>query len=71
MMQDIGHEPRPPIILTNVACAPTREEAQDWARRYLSEKRHSTDNHYHFSDGHLGGVKGYEPYGKLAKTYTK
>ena len=31
----------------------------------------SIDRHYHFSDGHLTGVKGYEFYAKLAKTYTK
>ncbi len=71
MVESVGHTPRPPIILTNVACAPTREEARDWALRYLSEKWDSIDNHYHFSDGHLGSVKGYESYGKLAKTYTK
>jgi len=69
--QSVGHAPRPPIILPNVACAETREEARDWATRYLGEKWDSIDNHYHFSDGHLGGVKGYESYGKLAKTYTK
>ena len=69
--QSVGHTPRPPIILTNVACAPTREEAREWALRYLSEKWDSIDNHYHFSDGHLAAVKGYESYGKLAKTYTK
>ena len=39
--------------------------------RYLGEKWDSIDNHYHFSDGHLAAVKGYESYGKLAKTYTK
>src|SRR6202012_5989961 len=71
MVASVGHEPRPPIILTNVACAPTREEAREWALRYLSEKWDSIDNHYHFSDGHLGSVKGYESYAKLAKTYTK
>jgi alkanesulfonate monooxygenase SsuD/methylene tetrahydromethanopterin reductase-like flavin-dependent oxidoreductase (luciferase family) len=71
MVESVGHMPRPPIILTNVACAPTREEAREWALRYLSEKWDSIDNHYHFSDGHLGAVKGYESYGKLAKTYTK
>ena len=71
MVSGIGHTPRPPIILTNVACAPTREEAREWALRYLSEKWDSIDAHYHFSDGHLSGVKGYESYGKLAKTYTK
>ncbi len=67
----VGHKPRPPIILSNVACAPTREEARDWAMRYLGEKWDSIDNHYHFADGHLSNVKGYESYGKLAKTYTK
>ena len=71
MVESVGHTPQPPIILTNVACAPTREEARDWAMRYLSEKWDSIDNHYHFSDGHLATVKGYESYGKLAKTYTK
>jgi alkanesulfonate monooxygenase SsuD/methylene tetrahydromethanopterin reductase-like flavin-dependent oxidoreductase (luciferase family) len=71
MIRSVGHTPRPPIILTNVACAPTREEARDWATTYLAEKWDSIDNHYHFSDGHLSNVKGYESYGKLAKTYTK
>ncbi len=69
--RSVGHTPRPPIVLTNVACAPTREEALGWARKYLGEKWDSIDNHYHFSDGHLANVKGYESYGKLAKTYTK
>ncbi len=70
--QSVGHTPvKPPIILTNVACAPTREEAREWAMQYLGEKWDSIDSHYHFSDGHLSAVKGYESYGKLAKTYTK
>jgi len=69
--RSVGHTPRPPIVLTNVACADTREEARDWAAQYLGEKWDSIDNHYHFSDGHLSSVKGYESYGKLAKTYTK
>jgi alkanesulfonate monooxygenase SsuD/methylene tetrahydromethanopterin reductase-like flavin-dependent oxidoreductase (luciferase family) len=71
IVTSVGHTPRPPIILTNVACAPTREQAKEWATRYLAEKWDSIDNHYHFSDGHLANVKGYESYGKLAKTYTK
>jgi alkanesulfonate monooxygenase SsuD/methylene tetrahydromethanopterin reductase-like flavin-dependent oxidoreductase (luciferase family) len=69
--RSVGHEPRPPIVLTNVACATEREEARELASRYLGEKWDSIDNHYHFSDGHLSSVKGYESYGKLAKTYTK
>ena len=41
-----------------------------FARR-CSRKWDSIDNHYHFSDGHLAGVKGYEFYGGMAKTYSK
>lgn len=69
--RSVGHTPRPPIILTNVSCAPTREEAHDRAYRYLGEKWDSIDNHYHFSDGHLANVKGYESYAKVGKTYAK
>src|SRR5712691_1851778 len=67
----VGHTPRPPIILTNVSVAERREEAHERAARYLSRKWDSIDTHYHFSDGHLASVKGYEFYGKMAKTYSK
>ncbi|MCB1741730.1 MAG: LLM class flavin-dependent oxidoreductase, partial [Gammaproteobacteria bacterium] len=67
----VGHEPPPPIILTNVSCAPSREQAHERAAQFLSAKWDSIDSHYHFSDGHLANVKGYESYGKMAKTYTK
>ena len=67
----VGHTPRPPIILTNVSCAESRDEAQERAKTYLSRKWDSIDNHYHFSDGHLASVKGYEFYGGMAKTYSK
>ncbi len=67
----VGHAPRPPIILTNVSVAESREEAQERAVVYLSRKWDSIDNHYHFSDGHLASVKGYEFYGGMAKTYSK
>lgn len=67
----MGHSPRAPIILTNVSCAESRSEAREVAVRYLGEKWDSIDNHYHFSDGHLADVKGYESYGKMAKTYAK
>jgi alkanesulfonate monooxygenase SsuD/methylene tetrahydromethanopterin reductase-like flavin-dependent oxidoreductase (luciferase family) len=66
-----GHAPRPPIILTNVCCADSRGEAHERAVTYLGQKWQSIDDHYHFSDGHLGTVKGYESYGKMAKTYAK
>jgi alkanesulfonate monooxygenase SsuD/methylene tetrahydromethanopterin reductase-like flavin-dependent oxidoreductase (luciferase family) len=67
----VGHTPRPPIILTNIAVAESREEARERALTYLSRKWDSIDNHYHFSDGHLASVKGYEFYGNMTKTYAK
>jgi alkanesulfonate monooxygenase SsuD/methylene tetrahydromethanopterin reductase-like flavin-dependent oxidoreductase (luciferase family) len=67
----VGHLPRPPIILTNISVAESRDEAHERAVTYLSRKWDSIDNHYHFSDGHLASVKGYEFYGKMAKTYSK
>ena len=69
--RSVGHTPRPPVVQTNVAVAETREEAIERAQTYLSAKWDSIENHYHFSDGHLANVKGYEFYGNLAKTYTK
>src|SRR5437867_5348636 len=67
----VGHTPRPPIISTNISVAETREEANERAAKYLSRKWDSIDAHYHFSDGHLASVKGYEFYGGMAKTYSK
>ena len=67
----VGHTPRPPIISTNISVAESREEAQERAVKYLARKWDSIDAHYHFSDGHLATVKGYEFYGGMAKTYSK
>lgn len=67
----VGHKPTPPVILTNVSCAPTRAEAEERAAQFLGAKWDSIDAHYNFSDGHLANVKGYESYGKMAKTYAK
>jgi alkanesulfonate monooxygenase SsuD/methylene tetrahydromethanopterin reductase-like flavin-dependent oxidoreductase (luciferase family) len=69
--QTAGHAPRPPIILTNISVAESRAEAHERATTYLARKWESIDTHYHFSDGHLATVKGYESYGKMAKTYAK
>ena len=71
MSQAAGFAPRAPIILTNVSCAESRDEAKERAMRYLGRKWQSIDDHYRFSDGHLSVVKGYESYGKTAKTYAK
>src|SRR5262245_26016242 len=67
----VGHTPRPPIISTNISVAESREEATERAAKYLARKWDSIDAHYHFSDGHLATVKGYEFYGGMAKTYSK
>jgi alkanesulfonate monooxygenase SsuD/methylene tetrahydromethanopterin reductase-like flavin-dependent oxidoreductase (luciferase family) len=67
----VGHNPPPPIILTNVSCAESRSQAQERALRWLGSKWESIDAHYRFSDGHLATVKGYESYGKMARTYAR
>lgn len=66
-----GFKPRPPMVLTNVSVAESRAEAEDRAIEYLGRKWDSIDNHYHFSDGHLNTVKGYESYDKVGVTYAK
>ena len=67
----VGHTPKPPLILTNVSVAESRDEANERAMQYLGAKWASIDAHYKFSDGHLATQKGYESYGKMAKTYSK
>ncbi len=69
--RSVGYDPPPPIILTNVCCAESRSEAQERALEWFGKKWQSIDDHYHFSDGHLATVKGYESYGKMAKTYAR
>lgn len=68
---EAGHTPRPPIILTNVSCAVSRDEAHDRAVTWLGKKWDSVDNHYRFSDGGLSNVKGYEAYSRIGRTYAK
>jgi alkanesulfonate monooxygenase SsuD/methylene tetrahydromethanopterin reductase-like flavin-dependent oxidoreductase (luciferase family) len=71
LASSLGYAPRPPIILTNISVAESRPEAHERAAQYLSRKWDSIDAHYHFSDGHLASVKGYEFYAGMAKTYAK
>ena len=66
-----GYRPNPPMVLTNVSVSESRSEAEDRAVVYLGRKWDSIDNHYHFSDGHLNDVKGYESYDKVGQTYAK
>jgi alkanesulfonate monooxygenase SsuD/methylene tetrahydromethanopterin reductase-like flavin-dependent oxidoreductase (luciferase family) len=63
--------PRPPIGLLNVLVADDAGEAAELGNHHLEAMWDSVDTHYHFSDGHLRGVKGYEFYAKLEKTYGK
>ena len=69
--REAGHPPRPPIILSNISCATTREEAWDRASVWLGKKWDSVDKHYQFSDGALSSVKGYEAYSKIGNPYAK
>jgi alkanesulfonate monooxygenase SsuD/methylene tetrahydromethanopterin reductase-like flavin-dependent oxidoreductase (luciferase family) len=57
--------------LGNVILSEDAAEARDLARIHLRAFAKSVDNHYRFSDGHLTGVKGYEYYTKVTKTYAK
>jgi alkanesulfonate monooxygenase SsuD/methylene tetrahydromethanopterin reductase-like flavin-dependent oxidoreductase (luciferase family) len=66
-----GFTPKPPISLINVSVRESGDEAREEANVYMGAMFDSVDAHYHFSDGHLQGVKGYEFYAKMAKTYSK
>ena len=63
--------PRPPIGLFNVLVSDDAKEAEDLAQHYMGTLFDSIENHYGFSSGKLKNVKGYECYGKMAKTYAK
>jgi alkanesulfonate monooxygenase SsuD/methylene tetrahydromethanopterin reductase-like flavin-dependent oxidoreductase (luciferase family) len=64
-------QPRPPISLFNVLVADDSREAADLAHVHMEAMWDSIENHYRFSDGHLKGVKGYEFYEKIGRTYSK
>jgi len=69
--QASGIAPRPPIGLFNVLVSDDAQEAEDLAQRYIGTLFDSIENHYGFSTGRLKNVKGYEFYGKMAKTFSK
>ena len=66
-----GFDPRPPIGLFNVLVSDDKQEAEDLAQEHMGAMFDSIENHYRFSSGQLTQVKGYEFYGKMAKTYAK
>ena len=63
--------PRAPIGLFNVLVSDDEKEAEDLAQEYMGKLFDSVENHYGFSSGKLKNVKGYEFYGKMAKTFSK
>jgi len=66
IMRRMGREPVPPIVSSFVYCAETEKEAREGARQHMGGYWGAADAHYHFSDGHLKNVKGYEHYGVIA-----
>jgi alkanesulfonate monooxygenase SsuD/methylene tetrahydromethanopterin reductase-like flavin-dependent oxidoreductase (luciferase family) len=64
-------QPRPPIGLLNILVNDDAHRAEELAQTHMAAMWDSIENHYRFSDGHLKGVKGYEFYAKMAKTYSK
>ena len=66
-----GFQPRAPIGLFNVLVSDDPQEAEDLAQEHLGAMFDSIESHYRFSSGDLTKVKGYEFYGKMAKTYAK
>jgi alkanesulfonate monooxygenase SsuD/methylene tetrahydromethanopterin reductase-like flavin-dependent oxidoreductase (luciferase family) len=66
-----GHRVRPVMALANVIVAEDPSEARDLTHTHLRLYMKTIDNHYRFSDGHLAGLKGYEFYARMAKTYAK
>lgn len=66
-----GFHPRAPIGLFNVLVADDAQEAEGLGQEHLGAMFDSIENHYRFSSGDLTKVKGYEFYGKMAKTYAK
>jgi alkanesulfonate monooxygenase SsuD/methylene tetrahydromethanopterin reductase-like flavin-dependent oxidoreductase (luciferase family) len=66
-----GFRPRPPIGLLNILVAEDQREAAELGNVHMEAMWDSVERHYKFSDGHLSGVKGYEHYAKMAKTYSK
>jgi alkanesulfonate monooxygenase SsuD/methylene tetrahydromethanopterin reductase-like flavin-dependent oxidoreductase (luciferase family) len=63
--------PQPPISLLNILVSDDAREAAELGNLHLAAMFNSIENHYHFSDGHLRGVKGYESYSNVEETFNK
>ena len=66
-----GYPVKPPIALMTVLVAEDANEARDLGDIYIAKGFEHVDLHYGLSDGHLGKIKGYEFWAKMAKTYSR
>ncbi len=66
-----GYAVKAPIALMTVLLAEDANEARDLGDVYIAKGFEHVDLHYGLSDGHLGKVKGYEFWAKMAKTYSR
>jgi alkanesulfonate monooxygenase SsuD/methylene tetrahydromethanopterin reductase-like flavin-dependent oxidoreductase (luciferase family) len=62
-----GTEPKPPTFSEFLYCHADAQEAEDVARRYLSQYFLSVVKHYEFSGTHFGETKGYQAYDEGAR----
>lgn len=69
--REAGFAPRPPVILANVCCLESGDEARELANLHMGLGWDTIEAHYRFADGHLAGVKGYEYYAKMSRTFAK
>ena len=66
-----GYAVKAPIALMTVLMSEDANEARDLGDVYIAKGFEHVDLHYGLSDGHLGKVKGYEFWAKMAKTYSR
>ena len=62
-----GTEPKPPTFAEFLYCHSDAEQAEETARRYLSQYFLSIVKHYEFSGTHFGQTKGYQAYDEGAR----
>ena len=66
-----GHSPKHPIVLASVSVAKSRHEAHERAFKYLGREWAMLDAHYHFSEGRLATIQGYESYADTQKYFSQ
>ncbi|MBV9758520.1 MAG: LLM class flavin-dependent oxidoreductase [Alphaproteobacteria bacterium] len=62
----------PPMMITDFCiCAPSRDEAEDLARKHMGKFVESNFHHYEFLGEHFASVKGYDAYAQKAEIARK